>query len=30
MTGGQATPVNPLAALDAVVCTDTITPWHHG
>jgi erythromycin esterase len=30
MTGGQATPVNPLAAFDAVVYTDTITPWHHG
>jgi hypothetical protein len=30
MTGGRATPVNPLTAFDAVVYTDTITPWHHG
>jgi erythromycin esterase len=29
MTGGQATPVNPLAAFDAVVYVDRVTPWHH-
>ena len=29
MTGGQATPVNPLAAFDAVVYVDEVTPWHH-
>jgi len=29
MTGPQATPVNPLAAFDAVVYVDAVTPWHH-
>jgi len=29
MTGLQATPVNPMAAFDAVVYLDPITPWHH-
>ncbi|WP_432973784.1 erythromycin esterase family protein [Dactylosporangium sp. CA-233914] len=29
MTGGQATPVNPVAAFDAVVYVDTVTPWQH-
>jgi erythromycin esterase len=29
MTGGQATPVNPLVAFDAVVYVDRVSPWHH-
>lgn len=29
MTGSQATPVSPLAAFDAVVYVDSVTPWHH-
>lgn len=29
MTGPQATPVNPLAAFDAVVYVDAVTPWRH-
>lgn len=29
MTGQQATPVDPLAAFDAVVHIDEVTPWHH-
>jgi erythromycin esterase len=29
MTGSQATPVNPLAAFDAVFYVDAVTPWHH-
>lgn len=29
MTGGQATPVDPLVAFDAVVYVDRVTPWHH-
>jgi erythromycin esterase len=29
MTGGHPTPVNPLAAFDAVVYVDEISPWHH-
>ena len=29
MTGAQATPVNPMAAFDAVVYVDRVTPWHH-
>jgi len=29
MTGAQATPVNPMAAFDAVVYVDQVTPWHH-
>lgn len=29
MTGGQATPVNPLVAYDAVVYLDRVSPWHH-
>jgi erythromycin esterase len=29
MTGGQATPVDPMAAFDAVVYVDEVTPWHH-
>jgi erythromycin esterase len=29
MTGGQATPVDPIAAFDAVVFVDRISPWHH-
>lgn len=28
MTGLQATPVNPMAAFDAVVYVDRVTPWH--
>jgi erythromycin esterase len=28
MTGMQPTPVNPLAAFDAVVYVDRVTPWH--
>ena len=28
MTGGQATPVNPMAAFDAVVYVDKVSPWH--
>jgi hypothetical protein len=29
MTGGQATPVEPLAAFDAVVYVGEVTPWRH-
>ncbi|MBB5868388.1 erythromycin esterase [Allocatelliglobosispora scoriae] len=29
MTGGQATPVDALAAFDAVVYVDQVSPWHH-
>jgi erythromycin esterase len=29
MTGGQATPVDPLAAFDAVVYVGEVSPWHH-
>lgn len=28
MTGMQPTPVNPMAAFDAVVYVDEVTPWH--
>lgn len=28
MTGMQPTPVNPLAAFDAVIYTERVTPWH--
>lgn len=28
MTGMQPTPVNPVAAFDAVVYVDKVTPWH--
>ncbi|MGH3488110.1 MAG: erythromycin esterase family protein [Actinopolymorphaceae bacterium] len=28
MTGGQATPVDVMAAFDAVVHVDRVTPWH--
>jgi erythromycin esterase len=28
MTGLQPTPVNPMAAFDAVVYVDKVTPWH--
>jgi hypothetical protein len=29
MTGGQATPVDPLAAFDAVVYVGEVSPWRH-
>ncbi|MBO3748425.1 erythromycin esterase family protein [Streptosporangiaceae bacterium NEAU-GS5] len=29
MTGGQETPVDPMAAFDAVVHVAAVTPWHH-
>lgn len=29
MTGGQATPVEPLAAFDAVVYVGEVSPWRH-